>query len=179
MKELDGNLKSVLNRLKDELKGLRSNRPSVELIEDLKVNYFDSWMNVKQLGSISINPPREVRISVWDKGAVAPVMKAVEDAQAGFTVSNEGNTIRAMLSPLSAERREELGRLVKKTAEAARIEVRSVRDEIMKKMRAAEDRKEITEDQSFSGKEKVQKRVNDTNAEIEKMQNEKIAELGE
>jgi ribosome recycling factor len=179
LKELDEALKAAVLRFKEDLRGLRSSRPSIELIENLSVNYFDSWMTIKQLGSLSLLPPREVRITVWDKNAAAPIAKAIEEAQAGFSVSMDGATIRATLSALSNERREELGKLVKKTAEGARISVRNVREDIIKKLRAAEDGSEITEDQSHSGKEKIQKRVNDANAEIEVLVEEKLKELAE
>ncbi len=179
LKELDAALKTTVAKFKEELRGMRSSRPSIELIENLSVNYFDTWMTVKQLGSLAVVPPREVRVTVWDKGSAAPIAKAIEEAQAGFSVAVDGTTIRATLSALSNERREELGRLVKKTAEGSRIAVRNVREDIIKKIRAAEEASEITEDQSRSGKENVQKRVNDANAEIEALVEEKLKELGE
>jgi ribosome recycling factor len=179
LKELDEALKNTVGKFKDDLRGLRSSRPSIELVENLSVNYFDTWMTVKQLGSLSVVPPREIRVTVWDKGSAAPIAKAIEDAQAGFSVSMDGTTIRATLSALSEERREELGKLVKKTAEGARISVRNIREDINKKFKAAEDASEITEDQARVGKEKVQKRVNEANAEIEKLVEDKLGELAE
>lgn len=179
LKELDEKLKTALSRLKDELRGIRSNRPSVEFVEGLRADYYGNPTPLNTIGTVTIGGPREIVISLWDKAAVGPVMKAINDAQAGFSVSNDGNTIRASLSALSSERREELGRLAKKTAESARIEVRNIRDEMLKKLRAAEDRGEMTEDQTFDGKEKMQKRVNDANAEIEKAVSEKLAEIAE
>lgn len=177
LKELDEGLRRASGKFKDEVRLLRSSRPSMELIENLAVTYFESQMQVKQLGSLSFVPPREIRISVWDKGAAGPIMKAIEDAKAGFATSSDGNVIHATLSSLTDERRDELSRTVKKMAEAARIDIRSVRDDIMKKLRGAEDRGEITEDQSFAAKEKVQKRVSEANGEIEKALDEKLAEI--
>lgn len=179
IKELEDNLKHAVARLKEDLRGMRSGRPSVEAVENIKVNYFDSWMEIKQLGSIGLMPPREIRISLWDKGAVPATMQAIEAAQLGFSLSNDGNVVRALLSPLSSERREELSKLVRKTAENFRIEVRSIREDIMKKLKTAEESGEITEDMAFSAKDKVQKKVNEANAEIEKITEEKISELGE
>ncbi len=179
LKELDAALLAAIGTLKEELRALRSNRPSVEFIGDLSTDYFGAPTPVKQLGSLSVIPPREVRVSLWDKTAVQSVTKAIEEANAGFSVTTDGTTVRAMLSPLSNERREELSRTVKKTTEQFRIEVRSIRDDIMKKVRAAEDRSELTEDQLRSGKEKIEKRVKEANESIEKLLEEKIRELSE
>jgi ribosome recycling factor len=179
IKELETALLRAVNKLKDEMKGLRSSRPSIEFLESLTAEHYGSVLPLNQLGSFSLVPPREVRISVWDKGAVPAVMKAIEEARAGFNVSSDGTAVRAMLSPLSNERREELAKLVKKTVEAARIEMRGVRDEIMKKVRAAEDAGEVTEDQAFSGKERMEKKVKETNETVERLLEEKIKELSE
>ncbi len=179
LKELENHLQAAIARLKEELRGMRSSRPSIEFLEGLQAEAYGSKMPLNQLGSFSLVPPREVRISVWDKAAVPAVMSAVEEARAGFSVSNDGNTVRAMLSPLSEERREELGKLVKKTVEATRIEIRNMRNDSINKVRAAEDRSELSEDVSRSGKEKIEKKVKETNDQIETMLEEKLRELAE
>ena len=179
LKALDERLKQVLAKFEEEIRGLLSGRPSVELIENLKVSYFDQWLPIKQLGSISLAPPREIRISVWDKASAGPVTKAIEDANAGFSVSNEGGVIRAMLSPLSNERREELMKLAKKMTEGFKIEVRNEREDAIKKVKAAQDKKEMTEDDVADAKEKIQKRVTAANESLEIALQKKIAELSE
>ena len=131
------------------------------------------------LGSLSVLPPRTIQITVWDKDAVNPIVKAIEAAHMGLTASNDGTTIRATVSALGDERREELTKLVKKTAETARIQLRSRRDDIMKRVKDGEAAKELTKDDVFRGKEKIQKIIDKANGDIEKMVDEKLAELGE
>lgn len=179
LKDLESRLSGAVGRLKEDMRGMRSSRPSIEFLEQLQAEAYGSKMPLNQLGSFSLVPPREVRISIWDKTAVPAVMTAIEEAHAGFSVSNDGNTVRALLSPLSEERREELSKLVKKTVEGARIEVRNIRNDILNKMRGAEDRGELSEDMVRSGKEKAEKKVKDANDAIEKMLDEKLKELSE
>lgn len=179
LKELENALAGIVDRLHEDLKGLRTNRPSVDLVEGIKVNYFDDWLTIQQLGSISVIPPWELRIAVWDKNAVGPITKAIEEARAGLTVSAEGNAIRAILSPMSNERREEFMKLAKKIAESARIGIRGKRDEAMKKMKTMQDDKELTEDQAFKAKERIQKIVDSGNKRIEDLLEQKLKELEE
>jgi ribosome recycling factor len=179
LKEFESALKIAVRKLSEELMAIRGSRPSVELVENIKVNYYDQMLPIKQLGSLSIVPPRGIKITVWDKNAVGPTMKAIEAAQMGLSVSNEGNSIIATLSPLGDERREELTRLVRKTAEAQRIQIRAKRDEIIKKLKEAEANKEVSEDEAFKSKTKAQKIVDETNKEIEKLVEEKLKELAE
>src|SRR6266404_7020558 len=116
LKDLESALKITHDKLRDELAAIRGNRPSVELLEDIRLNLYDQELTVKQMGSLSVMPPRSIQITVWDKDAVGAVMKAIENAKAGLSVRNDGQNIIATLSQLGNERREELMKLVKKTS---------------------------------------------------------------
>jgi len=94
-------------------------------------------------------------------------------------VASEGTTIRVSLPPLTDERRAELGKLVKKIAEASRIQVRAKRDETIKKFKAAEAEKKLSEDQVFTAKEQIQKAVDAVNKRVEAALEQKLKELEE
>lgn len=179
LKELDERLKTIAAKFAEEISTVRSGRPSAELVGNIKLVYFDQPITVNQMGTINVVPPRQIQITVWDKSAIPAVAKAIEDAQAGFSVAVNGNTINANLAALSNERREELMKLVKKTMETFRIEVRGAREAALKKMKAAEDKSEITEDDAKKGKEDIQKRVDAANAALESALEKKVAELSE
>ena len=179
IKNLEAGLSVAAQKLKQDFGQIRGNRPSADLMQDIKVNLYDQALSIRELGSLSILPPRTIQITVWDKNAVGAVMKAIEGSHLGLSTTNDGMNIRATLSPLGDERREEMTKLVKKTAEATRIQIRAKRDETMKHLKDAESKKEITEDEIFKAKEKVQKAVDKTNGEVEAMVNAKLQELGE
>lgn len=178
-KHLQAELDGAVAHLSDELAALRSSRPSVDLVERIPVTYYDQPMTVRQLGSLSIEPPRTVLITLWDQNAVSPVVKAVQDAQVGLSVSNDGLTVRATMAALTSERRDELAKTVRKTAEAARISIRGHRDDAMKKVRAAKDAKEITEDDEFSIKDALQKIVDGANKRVDELVDAKLAGIAE
>lgn len=178
-KELESKLKSVMEGLKHELSGLRTNRPTPRLIEDVLVEYFDQRMPLKQLGSISVSPPRELQVSVWDKNALAPAAKALEAANLGVSVAVSGNMIRVTLPALSDERRAELIKVVKGVIEEAKIKIRSSRDDANKKAEAAEKEKKISEDEKFKLKKRIQEAVDKMNKEIEAALATKTKEIQE
>jgi ribosome recycling factor len=177
--ELNSHLRVLTDKLKTDLQGVRSNRPSVELIENIQVPAYGQTVPIKGLGSISVVPPREIQISLWDRTVIQAVAKAIDEARVGLTVQTDGTLVRAMLSALGNERREELMKTVKKTGEETRIAIRGRRDEAMKHIKAAMDSKELSEDVAFKIKEKVQKAVEDANSLVEQTVEKKIAELGE
>jgi len=167
----------ILEKFKQEIAGIRGNRPSPALVENLKVDYFGQSLLVKQLGSISILPPREIDINVWDKNAVTPIVKTIEAA--GLSVNFEGNLIRINLPPLTEERRQELIKTVRKIAENYRIQLRHQRDETNKEITHSFDAKEITEDKKFKLKEENQKNTDEINKQIEEILAKKTKELQE
>lgn len=177
--ELKAKLDATVEHLNQELTGMRSNRPSVDLVERISVEYFGSPMTVRQLGSLSIEPPRTVLVTLWDQNAVAPVVKAIQDAQVGLSVTNDGMTVRATMGTLTTERREELAKTIKKASEGARISVRNERDDSMKKVKAAKDAKEITEDDETSLKKDLQKVVDAANKRIDELTDAKLAGIAE
>jgi len=170
-------LDSVLISLKKELALLRSNRPSPALIEDIKVSCYNQILTIKQLGSISVIPPREINVYVWDKEVISNVMKALETSGYGFSVQNEGSLIRVFLPELSEERRKELLKKAKQITEEHRIKIRNLRDEVNKKIQKDFEERRINEDLKFKFREKVQKEVDQTNAEVEKLLESKIKEI--
>lgn len=167
----------LVENFKKEITGIRGNRPSPALVENLKVDYFGQSLLVKQLGSISIVPPREIDINVWDKNAIPGIVKAIEAAN--LSANFEGKLIRINLPPLTEERRQELIKSVKKITENFRIQLRHQRDEINKEITRSFEVKEIGEDQKFKLKEEAQKKVDSVNQEIEVILNKKTKELQE
>ncbi|MDP3052807.1 MAG: ribosome-recycling factor [bacterium] len=167
----------LIENFKKEIIVVRGNRPSPALVENLKVDYFGQSLLIKQLGSISIIPPREIDINVWDKNAIPGVVKAVENS--GLSANYTDKLIRINLPPLNEERRQELVKAVKKIGETFKIQLRNNRDEVNKEIGRSFDAKELNEDQKFKLKEEIQKNVDSVNQEIENILDKKIKELEE
>lgn len=173
--QLENKLNSLVNGFKEELSGIRANRPTPKLVEDIKVDYLGQKLPIKQLGSIGIAPPRCIQIIVWDKNAVASIAKAIEEAEIGAMPSIQDNVIRISLPPLTEERRRELIKLVKKIAENVRIKIRFLRDEYNKIVKKSE----LREDERFKRLEDIQETVDKANKKIEELLDNKIKEIQE
>ena len=71
--------------------------------------------------------------------------------------NNDGSVIRLNLPMLTEERRKELVKTVHKKAEETRIALRNLRRDANEAIKKAEKAKQITEDDSESGLEDIQK----------------------
>ncbi len=170
---------AVLDDLEKTYAGIRTSRPTPALVEDIKEDYYGTVMPVKQLGTITVHPPREIEIQVWDQGAVSLVAKAIEASALNLSANISGNSVRVILPALSAERREELGKYAKKIAEEHRIQIRHLRDEANKNIQSLFDSGEIGEDQKFKLKEDVQGEINHLIEAIEGLLEGKVREIEE
>ena len=179
IKELEEKLKKVGESFKNELSGLRTNRPSPKLIEDIAVDYSGTRMTVKQLGSITIAPPRDLIVSVWDASALPMVAKGIEAANLGVSVAVQGTIVRVTLPAMTGERRAGIEKLAKKVSEEHRIRIRASRDEEMKKIERAEKEKLISENEKFALRKKAQEAVDKANKDVEAHLAAKVREIYE
>jgi len=179
IKELEQKMASLIEFVRQEMMGVRSNRPSPRLVEDIAVEVYGQRMTVRQVGAISIQPPASIIISVWDKGAVNVVAKAIESSSLNVVANVDGTTIRINLPALTDERRKEIIKMVKKEIEEAKIKVRSLRDDENKRVAREADEGNFTEDEKFKLKEQIQAVVDRGNKELDQLLEKKTAEIME
>lgn len=172
-------LAAVLADLKRELGGIRTNRPTPAILENVRVEYYGQKLPLNQVASIAIEPPRDIVVHVWDASAIPEVVKGIEAASLGLSAAPQGNVVRVHLPELSAERRAELVKLIGRIAEDHRIKVRHLRDEVNKHAENLSKKGEINEDMKFKSKEKIQEETEKINKEIEAAVAGKISEIKE
>ena len=169
----------LIDDFKKAVAGIRTGRPQAALVEDLKVDYYGQQMTVKQVGTIGVQPPRDIVIQAWDKNAIPAIAKAIEASTLNLGASVEGMVVRVHLPELSSERREELKKHVMKLAEEHRIELRRLRDEAKKTSEEMAEKGELTEDDKFQAREEIQKETDRVNGELDKILEGKVKEISE
>ncbi len=96
-------------------------------------------------------------VSVWDRGVVVSVEKAIRSAGMGLNPVVEGQNLRIPIPPLTEERRKDIAKLAGKYAEQQRISVRNVRHHAMEDLKNAEKDGVITKDEHHKMQSEVQK----------------------
>ena len=133
--------------LKEEFGSLRTGRASAGLLDQVTVEAYGSHMPISQVGAISVPEPRSISVSVWDKGLVVQVEKAIRSAGLGLNPVVEGQNLRIPIPPLTEERRRDLAKLAGRYAEQQRVAVRNVRREAMDDLKKAEKDAVISQDE--------------------------------
>jgi ribosome recycling factor len=146
--------------------GLRTGRANSGLLDPVQVEAYGSSSPLNAVAAISVPEPRMISVSVWDKGMVGPVEKAIRAAGLGLNPIVDGQTLRIPVPPLTEERRKDLVKLAGKYAEQQKIAVRNVRRDANDDLKKAEKATEISQDEQKKMEAEVQK---DTDAAIKKI----------
>lgn len=177
--EIEKKLHEVNEWLIKEYTGIRTGQANPGLLDSVRVESYGTLVPLQQVGSISIENARTLRISLWDAGQVKSVEKAITDADLGISVAGDSAGLRVIFPELTSDRRTQLLKLAKAKLEEARVSVKSVRDEFMKELEKKFKASEIGEDEKFSQKDKIQKSVENYNSRLELLFTRKEKELQE
>ncbi len=156
---------------------LRTGRANPALVEGLMVDYYGTRTPLKQMASITVPEARQIAISPWDKGSLALIESAIRESDLGLNPVNDGQLLRITLPALTEERRRDLVKALNSRAEEGRIAIRTIREEIWKEIQEMEKEGMIGEDDKFSGKDELQKIVDEYNAKIESLREKKEEEI--
>lgn len=170
--------KSV-DALKRDLKRIRTGRASLALLDGIMVDYYGSPTPINQLATLSIPEARLIVIQPWDSKAIPDIEKAILKSELGLTPSNDGKLVRITIPPLTAERRKELVKSVKKLGEEFKVQIRNHRRDANEMLKDLKKEKEISEDDQKRGQELIQKLTDEFIGKVDHLIEEKEAEITE
>jgi ribosome recycling factor len=150
-------MEGAIETLRAEFNSVRTGRASTGLLDRLHVDYYGTKTPLKQLANLATPDPRTISITVYDKGAVNSVVRAIQESDLALTPNTDGTVIRLSIPALTADRRKDLVRLVKNMAEESRVAIRNVRRDIIQDLKDLKKEGEVSEDEEHRAEEEVQK----------------------
>lgn len=157
MSDAEHRMKKTIEHLANDYASLRAGRANPAMVEKILVNYYGSPTPINQLANINVPEARLLVIQPWDKGSITEIEKAIMKSDLGVNPSSDGNVIRIAIPALTEESRKDMVKVVKKRAEEAKVGVRNIRREANDMIKSGEKEKLISEDESKSGLEDIQK----------------------
>jgi ribosome recycling factor len=175
---LKNHIKETEEWLTRELAGVRTGRATPTLLDSVRADAYGSRMPLKELGSISVEDARTLRVIPWDKGLVKAIEKGITDANLGIGVSVDDQGLRVSFPELSSERRQQLTKLAGEKTEQARITLRGHRTDAIKEIDALE-KDGMSEDQAKRDKAELQKLIDAGNDSLAKLLARKEEEIAQ
>ncbi|MFK7929808.1 MAG: ribosome recycling factor [Myxococcota bacterium] len=158
LESMDDDMNTALESLAANLASVRTGRATPKLVDGVMVHVatYGASMPINQLATVQAPDARLLVVTPWDKTTLSDIERGIVSAGLGLNPSSDGNVIRVPVPPLTAERRQDLVKQVRKFGEDAKVRVRAVRREYNETFRDAEKDKEISEDQLHGLLAKVQ-----------------------
>ena len=150
--------------IQKDLATLRAGRANPQILDKITVDYYGSPTALNQVGNISSPEPRLLVIAPWEPSMITPIEKAIQKSDIGINPSNDGKVIRLLVPELTAERRKDLCKQVKKRIEEGKVAIRSIRRDAMEAVKKMKKDSQITEDDQKNAEKELQKL---TDAKIE------------
>ena len=159
--EIQNNAKTKMEKTKDvlrsDLMAIRAGRANPQLLDRITVDYYGTPTPLKNVANISAPEPRVLQINPWDAKMVKDISKAIQASDLGLTPSNDGKVIRLIFPELNEERRKELTKVARKSAEEAKVAVRAIRRDAIEQIKKMKKDSAITEDDLKQAETEMQK----------------------
>ncbi|GAB6173783.1 ribosome recycling factor [Paradesulfitobacterium aromaticivorans] len=179
LKEAEERMHKAVDAMRKEFGTIRAGRANPSLLDKVLVDYYGTSTPINQLANISVPEPRLLVIQPWDKSSLPTIEKAILKSDLGLNPSSDGTVIRIIIPQLTAERRAELVKTVKKKAEDSRVAVRNIRRDVNEHLKKAEKDHLASEDEVKRAQEDVQKMTDKVIKEIDHILDVKEKEITE
>ncbi len=163
--------------LKRDFSTLRTGKVNTNIVDNIKVDYYGTPTALNQVGSVIVTDATTISITPWEKSMLAPIEKAIQEANIGVNPNNDGDFIKLFFPPMTSEQRQEIVKQAKQMAEKAKIAIRNIRKDGNDKIKKLEKSKDISEDESKKGQAEIQKITDKNVANIESILATKEADI--
>lgn len=150
-------MNDALGHLKGEIAQIRTGRASAALVSDIQVDVYNTKMMVKELAQITAPEATVLLISPWDKSIITNIVGGIAKANVGLNPVVDGDLIRIVIPPLTAERRDQFIRQMHGILEKYKVEIRQVRQEAREYLKSQKEGGQVGEDEEKRQEEQLQK----------------------
>ena len=177
--ETEERMQRSTDYLARELRGIRTGRANTALLEYIKVDYYGSHTDLRELAAIMVSEATQLVVKPFDPSSKGDIVKAIESAGLGLNPMTEGAIIRINVPTPSSDRREQLVTQVKKLGEESKVAVRNERRDGNKHIDALvlDKKHPISEDNAKSAKDDIDKLTKKYSEALDVLATKKCAEI--
>jgi ribosome recycling factor len=174
MSDIKARMKKAVESFEKELATIRTGRANPTVLDRVQAEYYGIKTPLNAMANIITIDGRTLEVKPFDKSALKDIEKAITDSDLGFTPTNDGNRILISIPELTAQRRQELVKVVKKEAENSKVVIRNIRRDEMDKIKKDDS---LTEDDKKKEQDDIQKATDEFVKKIDDVATAKEKEL--
>ncbi len=170
-------MKGSIEHMLKEFKTLRTGKVNTSVLDHIKIDYYGTPTPLDQVGSVLATDATTIVVNPWEKNLLGDIETAIAAANIGVNPNNDGEQIKLFFPPMTVEQRQESVKQMKGMGEKAKVSVRNDRRDANDKVKKLEKDKEITQDDSKSAQDNIQKLTDKFIAEIDNILKDREAEI--
>lgn len=149
-------MQNAVAHLDDTLQHIRAGKANPRILDPIKIDYYGTMSPLSSCATVTTPDARTIAITPWEKKLISEIERAIINSNIGLAPSNNGETIRLILPPLTEERRQQLAKQCKQEAENAKVSVRNARREAVETLKK-QIKEGMPEDVEKDNEQEVQK----------------------
>ena len=151
-----------------ELKTYSAGKATPLVFNNVMVDYYGCPTPLPQVASVTTPDAKTLMLQPWEKKMIPVIEKAILDANIGLTPSNNGESIRCTVPPLTEERRKDLIKKAKAAGENGKVSVRNARRDAIELLKKAQ-KEGMPEDLQKEYEQLVQKETDAYSKKVEEL----------
>lgn len=175
--QIEEKMNKTISVYQENLSEIRAGRANPAILNKVKVDYYGVSTPINQVAGISVPEARLIVIQPWDLGLLKEIEKAILASDIGLNPNNDGKVIRLSFPELTAERRKEIVKDIKKMSEESKVAIRAIRREGIDEAKTMQKESLLTEDELKNAEDKIQKITDKKIAEIDEITGAKEKEI--
>jgi len=175
--ECETQMQSSIEHMQRDFKTLRTGKVTISVLDNVKIDYYGTPTPLDQVGSVLAADATTIVINPWEKNLLSDIESAINAANIGVNPNNDGDQIKLFFPPMTVEQRQESVKKMKVMGENAKVSTRNDRRDANDKIKKLEKDKEITQDDSKSAQDNIQKITNKYITKIDSILKDKEAEI--
>ena len=175
--EIEIKMNKTISVLEENFSEVRAGRANPAILNKIKIDYYGVPTPINQVAGISVPEARLIVIQPWDASILKEIEKEILKSDIGINPNNDGKVIRLSFPELNEERRKEIVKEIRKTAEESKVAIRSIRRDGIDDAKAMQKESLITEDELRDAEDKIQKITDKKIEEIDELLENKEKEI--
>jgi len=173
----EAKMQGSIEHMQRDFKTLRTGKVTTSVLDNVKIDYYGTPTPLDQIGSVIATDATTIVVNPWEKNLLSDVESAIAAANIGVNPNNDGEQIKLFFPAMTVEQRKESVKGMKVMGENAKVSVRNDRRDANDKIKKLEKDKEITQDESKSAQDNIQKITDKFSVEIDKILKDKEVEI--
>jgi ribosome recycling factor len=175
--ECETKMQGAIEHMQREFKTLRTGKVTTAVLDGVKIDYYGTPTPLDQVGSVLATDATTIVVNPWEKNLLGDIESAIQAANIGVNPNNDGEQIKLFFPPMTVEQRQEAVKQMKAMGERAKVAIRNDRRDANDKIKKLEKEKEITQDESKSAQENIQKLTDKYIANVDAILKDKETEI--